>query len=530
MSVNASARVVAPGANRAARPSARLPHPPAEALPLQCPVPSAGRASRNLRAARRAGITIAAAADVGGAAFSVADCEVTYGLVKERGPRGEMEDEATVVPSASLGYVYTGVFDGHGGYASAEYLKENLHVAIEKQLAASVAAKESVEQAMVKTFEKVDKKLIRYLYKLDDPYEQASGATGTIALVRPEALVVANVGDSRAVLSRGGRAVDLTEDHRVFGNDATVQAEVARVESVGGWVKDGRVCTILAVSRAFGDYMFKGDAKVDMLAWGEDEGFWNKAFSAKTKFTGDPVNCMPHVTEVQLAEEDEFVIVATDGLWDVLSSTSAVAFVRDQLLLGIDIQEVAKRLVTRAVKKKTTDNTSVVILDLGRPKTGWVKTVKRPPPMRLMNVVNRAVMGSGSASGTKFQEAGEAPSSAGTQASASQVKRGVTYSSAEKEASAAVSSSSSSYGEDGEGSAGSTLAAVVALALVIGGLFVSSYQGGDTAGAGGGAAPKAAAQQGGKAGARADMPPPPVAEPEIKAPPVFDARLYTSGK
>ena len=108
MSVNASARVVAPGANRAPRASARLPHPPAEALPLQCPVPSAGRASRNLRAARRAGITIAAAADVGGAAFSVTDCEVTYGLVKERGPRGEMEDEATVVPSASLGYVYTG--------------------------------------------------------------------------------------------------------------------------------------------------------------------------------------------------------------------------------------------------------------------------------------------------------------------------------------------------------------------------------------------------------------------------------------
>ncbi len=62
-------------------------------------------------------------------------------------------------------------------------------------------------------------------------------------------VVVANVGDSRAVLSRAGRAIDLSTEHRVWGKSATVLAEIERIEAVGGWVDDGRVCGVLAVSR-----------------------------------------------------------------------------------------------------------------------------------------------------------------------------------------------------------------------------------------------------------------------------------------
>lgn len=57
------------------------------------------------------------------------------------------------------------------------------------------------------------------------------------------------MGDSRAVLCRGGRALDLSTEHRVWGKSATVQAEIERIEGVGGWVDDGRVCGVLAVSR-----------------------------------------------------------------------------------------------------------------------------------------------------------------------------------------------------------------------------------------------------------------------------------------
>lgn len=64
-----------------------------------------------------------------------------------------------------------------------------------------------------------------------------------------EQVVVANVGDSRAVLSRGGRAIDLSAEHRVWGKTPAVISEIQRIESVGGWVDDGRVCGVLAVSR-----------------------------------------------------------------------------------------------------------------------------------------------------------------------------------------------------------------------------------------------------------------------------------------
>ena len=70
-----------------------------------------------------------------------------------------------------------------------------------------------------------------------------------------------------AVCDRG-QALDLTTEHRVTGSGPTVEAEVHRVESVGGWIEDGRVCDIIAVSRAFGDAQFKGDGPKDMLQQG----------------------------------------------------------------------------------------------------------------------------------------------------------------------------------------------------------------------------------------------------------------------
>ena len=65
-----------------------------------------------------------------------------------------------------------------------------------------------------------------------------------------------------------GQAVDLTTEHRVTGSGPTVEAEVHRVEEVGGWIEDGRVCDVIAVSRAFGDREFKGSGSKTMLQRG----------------------------------------------------------------------------------------------------------------------------------------------------------------------------------------------------------------------------------------------------------------------
>ena len=84
-----------------------------------------------------------------------------------------------------------------------------------------------------------------------------SGATATVAIVHKDKVIVAGIGDSQAVLCRNGNAIVLTKAHRLYGNGEGVFEEMDRVEASGAWIMDGRVCNILAVSRAFGDPEFK---------------------------------------------------------------------------------------------------------------------------------------------------------------------------------------------------------------------------------------------------------------------------------
>ena len=76
---------------------------------------------------------------------------------------------------------------------------------------------------------------------------------------------IGQVSESR-VLASGTHLVRVT--CRLYGNGKAVAAEKARVEAAGGWVTDGRVCDILAVSRAFGDRQFKGDGLEQLVTRG----------------------------------------------------------------------------------------------------------------------------------------------------------------------------------------------------------------------------------------------------------------------
>ena len=78
----------------------------------------------------------------------------------------------------------------------------------------------------------------------------------------------------------------------------------------------------------------------------------------------------PDVTELRLKEGDEFLIVATDGLWDVVSSQDAVTRARRELRAGKHPQAVAEMLTRTALKRRTADNVAVVVVDLSGPG-GW---------------------------------------------------------------------------------------------------------------------------------------------------------------
>lgn len=95
-------------------------------------------------------------------------------------------------------------------------------------------------------------------------------------------------------------------------------AEKQRIKATGGWVSsDGRVCDVLAVSRAFGDAEFKGEGLKRLLADGVNARFWTQDFADAAHFTSDPVIATPAVTYTAVSEElgDEFIVMASDGLW-----------------------------------------------------------------------------------------------------------------------------------------------------------------------------------------------------------------------
>jgi len=207
--------------------------------------------------------------------------------------------------------------------------------------------------------------MIFLLFSEQAELDAGSGCTATTVLVNDQKIIVANVGDSRAVMGKSNGCLDLSTEHRVYGSGDVVMSETKRIEESGGWVEDGRVCGILAVSRAFGDADFKGKGLEKLIKQGVEDGFWTAEFAKTIKFVNDPVISVPDVLEMSISHDtDEFVIIASDGLWDVLSSSEACDFVRNDLKKARDPSQIAQRLVDIAMRRRTIDNVAVVVIDL----------------------------------------------------------------------------------------------------------------------------------------------------------------------
>ncbi|TFK53612.1 protein serine/threonine phosphatase 2C [Heliocybe sulcata] len=136
-------------------------------------------------------------------------------------------------------------------------------------------------------------------------------------------LYCANAGDARGVLCRAGKAVRLTYDHK--GSD---KQEAKRITDAGGFMMSGRVNGVLAVTRSLGDSSMK-----------------------------EFVVGSPYTTETELCEDDEFLILACDGLWDVIDDQSAVDLIRDVQ----DAQEASQKLLDYALAR-TSDNVTVLLI------------------------------------------------------------------------------------------------------------------------------------------------------------------------
>ncbi|KAE9464719.1 hypothetical protein C3L33_03369, partial [Rhododendron williamsianum] len=304
-------------------------------------------------------------------AASAGAAGVRWGSVKLQGAREEMEDDAVVVRSDDLdGFSYAAVFDGHAGFSSVKFLREELYkecvTTLQSGLLLSGKDLNNTSKALQEAFERADAKLLHWLDKSGEEVE--SGSTATVLFIGNERIFVAHVGDSCVVLSRSGKAEVLTNPHRPYGRNRVSLQEIKRIREAGGWIVDGRICGDISVSRAFGDMRFKTKKK-EMLEKGLEEGRWSPKFISRVQFTGDLVTATPDIYQVTLGSDAELILLASDGLWDYMNSSDAVNFVRDQLRKHGDVQLACEALGRAALDRRSQDNVSIVIADLGR--TDW---------------------------------------------------------------------------------------------------------------------------------------------------------------
>ncbi|GJP55176.1 hypothetical protein CLOM_g14154 [Closterium sp. NIES-68] len=283
-----------------------------------------------------------------------------------QGRRDEMEDHVVVLEDIGAGFLYAGVFDGHAGASSAKFLSDELHDDCMEALEGGAVLEDedltAAEDALEDAFLQADQRLLQWLE--EHSAQPESGSTGTVAFVRHDRLFVAHLGDSRAVMAVGGDAEPISEDHKPSGESAKAKEEIKRINKAGGWVSQGRVCGVVAVSRAFGNIAFK-TRKEEMMQQGVKKGRWTTRWVSKRKFDSDWISALPDVYATELTEDAEFVIIASDGLWDAFSSSEAVAFVRGEMEKHGDVQQACEALVHTALHdRETEDNTSVIVISL----------------------------------------------------------------------------------------------------------------------------------------------------------------------
>ncbi|KAG7965491.1 hypothetical protein I3843_08G004600 [Carya illinoinensis] len=245
----------------------------------------------------------------------------SYGYASSPGKRSSMEDFYETRIDGVEGEIVGlfGVFDGHGGARAAEYVKQNLF----SNLIRHPDFISDTKSAIADAYNHTDSELL----KSENSQNRDAGSTASTAILVGDRLLVANVGDSRAVICRGGNAIAVSRDHKPDQTD-----ERQRIEDAGGfvmWAGTWRVGGVLAVSRAFGDRLLKRYVVAD-----------------------------PEIQEEKIDSSLEFLILASDGLWDVVSNEEAVELVKPFQ----EPEQAAKRLMQEANQRGSADNITIVVV------------------------------------------------------------------------------------------------------------------------------------------------------------------------
>ncbi|CAG9334414.1 unnamed protein product [Blepharisma stoltei] len=281
-----------------------------------------------------------------------------FGAADTQGFRNSMQDSRLMNLLLDQRTSVFGVFDGHRGHEVSEFVAKHFCTEIKKTKAYN---KGRIRDALEKTFIRMDDLLrtpegqkelhmiskgIPNGYPIDKIDPIMSGCTAVVALIRDDKLYVANAGDSRCILSRKGKAIEMTVDHK-----PELPEEHERIINAGGTVLDGRVMGNLNLSRSIGDLDFKANADLP-----HDKQM---------------IISVPDITEVTLTKQDHFILLACDGVWDLMTSQEAVEFVDKKLKKKKPIGDVAEDLLDncfhQAVKAQGSDNMTVIVVAFKHP-------------------------------------------------------------------------------------------------------------------------------------------------------------------
>jgi len=200
-------------------------------------------------------------------------------------------------------FYFFGIYDGHGGNGCSLYLKENLHKFIQEFSASGIKEAIYESENLFLTKKAVDE---------NNNLFDSSGSCGIIAIIKNNQLIISNTGDSRIVIYKNGKIFFVTEDHKPDS-----EKEKERIKSAGGQIyqspsiipiyQNGKKINLpwrvlpgrLSVSRTFGDI----EAKVEK--YGGKKGV---------------IIPTPDITEIELNNDFDFMVIGCDGIFDVLSN------------------------------------------------------------------------------------------------------------------------------------------------------------------------------------------------------------------
>ena len=185
-----------------------------------------------------------------------------------------------------------------------------------------------------------------------------NGSTAITVLLLGQRLYCANVGDSRSLLCRKFKPFALSEDHKPSRED-----EAKRIRDSGGFVINNRVMGELAVSRAFGDSEFKKGIQSII----QEEGI--KVDAEETTNWDDPlIIAEPEFVTTTLTPDDQFLVLACDGLFDVFTPADLIDYIKNFLEKnGGDVQKCTQSLTYEAIRKRNSrDNVSVILILLNK--------------------------------------------------------------------------------------------------------------------------------------------------------------------